>query len=246
MKALLVTSQVTFIPNNYDDLIIGLASSSQIGGLLVLQNRDARFLGTGLGLLAIGAHRIGATLLINMLPLSMRRRRSAFKAQKKPVWTAPSINSDVALTIIKDYGFDLVINARTRDIYKLSILQSPSLGCINIHHGLLPDQRGTMCDLWALYEKKEAGFTIHVMSEKIDDGAILHLQAVSEPGELNYAAYLKKAAKQECKAMITLLEQVENEGMPKGVPNESTKALVYRRNPTRKEIVQCRKKGIKL
>ena len=67
MKALLVTSEVTFIPRNYDDLITGMASCPQVGGLLVLRNRDGALARKALGLILLGARGLGTTLLKNQV-----------------------------------------------------------------------------------------------------------------------------------------------------------------------------------
>jgi methionyl-tRNA formyltransferase len=246
MKSLLVTSQVTFVPNNYDDLVVGLAGSPQIGGLLILKNNSWKLFRTSLGLIALGAHGIGRSLLRNQFPASMRRRHAAYRSQGKPVWSLPSINDEAAVELVGNNGFDLVINARTRDIYRPAILNVPPMGCINIHHGILPAQRGTMCDLWALYEREPAGFSVHRMENKIDAGEILHTEAVSTSSERDYLAYLQRSAKRECVVMQKLLMSIEADNSITGQPNQALKNIVHRKNPTRKQIASLRKEGMRI
>lgn len=246
MRALLVTSRVTFVPNNYDDLVCGLASCDHVGGLLVLDNADHQLAVRALGLWAAGARGIGAALLRNQLGGSMRRRRAAFAAAGKPVWVLPTINCDGAVRIVRDGGFDLVINARTRFIYKDDILAAPRLGCINVHHGLLPEQRGAMCDLWSLYDGTAAGFSIHQMTSKLDDGAILARVQVSDGSDRDYPAYLAAAARRELDAVRALLADVAARDRVAGTPNTAPPELVYRKTPGWKQVTAFRRKGVRV
>lgn len=246
MKTLLVTSRVTFVPGNYDALVAGLATCPQVGGLLVLDNFRLKLVGKALGLIAAGASRTGAALLRNGFGPSMRHRRKAFAAAGKPVWKLSSINSPEALTPIRDHGFDLVLNARTRFIYNAEILAAPRLGCINIHHGLLPEQRGTMCDLWALCEGRPAGFSIHVMIPQVDAGPILVREQVSDGSDRDYPAYLLKASRREREVVAALLESISRGGLSAGIANKASPGLNMFRSPTFQQIRTMRKRGLKI
>ena len=246
MKALLVTSGVTFVPRNYDDLVVGMASCPQIGGLLVLDNADRGLVRTALGLMIAGAPRVGRILLANLLGPSRRRRELAYARAGKPVFRATSINSRVVAELVRAHGFDLIVNARTRHIYRKRILRAPRLGCINVHHGLLPDQRGTMCDLWSLSERRPAGFSIHVMSRAIDAGPILARVPVSNGSDRDYPAYLVRSARAEVAALRDVLARIEASDGVKGRPNVGSGALVLRRNPTRRQIRVLRRRGMRV
>ncbi|MBU1693451.1 MAG: hypothetical protein KJ726_11480 [Verrucomicrobia bacterium] len=244
MKTLLVTSRVTFVPENYDALVTGLAECPQISGLLVLENRSRKLLWKALGLMAVGAPRIGMTLLRNWFGPSARRRAGAFAAAGKPVWTLPAINGPEAVALVRDHGFDLVMNARTRFIYKAEILSAPRLGCINIHHGLLPEQRGAMCDLWALFTGRPAGFSVHVMTPAVDAGPILTREQVSDGTDRDYPAYLLKSSRRERNIVTALLAGIEEARRLDGVPNIADPGLKHYRDPTPGQIREMRKKGM--
>ncbi|HOW97447.1 MAG TPA: formyltransferase family protein [Kiritimatiellia bacterium] len=246
MKTLLVTSRITFVPGNYDALVAGLAACPQIGGLLALDNRSRKLLAKALGLAAGGAPRIGLQLLRNWFGPSARRRADAFAAAGKPAWTMPTIHSPEAVGLVRDHGFDLVLNARTRFIYKADILSAPRLGCINIHHGLLPGQRGTMCDLWALFEGRPAGFSIHVMIPQVDAGPILAREQVSDGTDRDYPAYLLKASRREREVAAGLLKDIEESGRFHASNNSSIPGLALYRSPTFRQVWAMRRKGIRL
>lgn len=244
MRTLIVTSYTTFVPGNYDDMIIGLAGCPHVHGLVVLDNSSLDHLWTGLALIGLGAHRMGRSLLRNNFGASYRRRQRAYLAAGKKIWTMSSMNSPEALGLVECEGIDLIVNARTRCIYKDPILNAPRLGCINIHHGLLPEQRGTMCDLWALAEGDAAGFTLHQMTGKIDAGRIFAAVQVSRPRDLDYLAYLRRAMGLELAAVTRLLAELAANGASATVPNHATNARPYRRNPQAAAVRHMLRKGM--
>jgi methionyl-tRNA formyltransferase len=247
VKALLVTSRVTFTPDNYDELVVGLADCPEIGGLLILDNKSRDLSVKGLGLIGLGAFGMGSNMLWNQFGGSHARRTAAYEKQNKPVWILKTVNCAEALAIVKDNGFDLVVNARTRCIYKKTFLSAPRLGCINIHHGLLPLQRGTSCDMWNLSEGKATGFSIHNMAEKIDAGAIIRAVQVSDGSEKSYTNYLRNAVTRELAEIKSVLKAVaSDETILQGQPNIGPADLKHRRTPSWREIRNIRKSGLSL
>lgn len=246
MRALLVTSQLTFVPRNYDDVAVGLAGCPHLAGLLVLRNSSPRISATALGLMAMGAPNVGGQLLRNQVGRSARRRRRAWAAHRKPVFMLDDINTEEAAELVASECIDLLVNARTRFIYRKRILQAPRLGAINVHHGLLPAQRGLMCDLWALSEGERAGFTVHAMTPKIDAGGIVHAEAVSLPGERDYLRYLEQCARREAAVLPRLLAQIAAADAVHTTPNPRPEGLVHRTNPTPAEIRKMRRAGMRL
>src|SRR6476619_6211503 len=94
----------------------------------------------------LSAPRMGATLVKNYLGSSRSLRKKSYESKNKFYHVLPNVNGSEALELIKKHDIDLIVNARTRAIFKKDILNATRLGCINIHHGLLPEQRGLMCD----------------------------------------------------------------------------------------------------
>lgn len=231
MKTLLVTSEVTFVPKNYDQVVLGLASNKHITALLVLNNGDFKLALKALRLIAVGAFSIGGHLLRNQFGRSRQRRERAYSAVGKPVFYADSVNTTKVLAIIRSLDIDLVLNARTRCIYQDAILSAPRLGCINIHHGLLPEQRGTMCDLWSIAERKPTGFSIHRMTSKIDQGEIVITVQTSDGKETRYAEYLARTAKKECVMLQSVLAGIADQDDIVGRASVPLTSVIYRRDP---------------
>ena len=246
MKVLLVTSQVTYVPSNYRELFKELLGSAgeHLAGLVILKNLSPKLLGDVAGLTYLGCTGVASTMARNIAELPLRRRERLFESRKLPVLYALSMNQRRMISWVRDNGIDLVVNLRPRCIYKKHILAAPTLGCLNIHHGLLPECRGTLCDLYALWNKKPAGFTIHQMNEKIDAGKILVRREVSRPGEKDYIAYLARTGLEEGRALAELIREVAATGkLPEGTPNICS-SPVYTRNPTREQIRRMRRDGM--
>lgn len=246
LRALVVVSRLTFVPGNYDRLVCSLADCPQVAGLLVLDNRSFKLVMQDISLVLLGAWRLGLTLIGNYFGGSARRRREAYGRAGKPIWQLPTINCPEAMELVAREGIDVLVNSRTRFIYRPDILAAPGLGCINIHHGLLPDQRGTLCDLWALSERQPAGFTIHAMSSKVDAGGILRCVRVSEGNERDYRRYLRQATAREAEELPAILAEIERYGALDTQPNVPTEAVVMRHDPTAATIRAMIKAGMKL
>lgn len=247
LKVVLVTSQVTYMPQNYLHLFEELLqlSATHIHALILLKNCDRSTLLSTLGLPFLGAKRIGAQLAKNMMELPLKKREKLFMSYGIPTYGFNSMNDQKAIDYIKREKIDLIVNIRTRCLYKEPILRSPRLGCINIHHGLLPEYRGTLCDLYALTEGRPAGFSIHVMEKKVDNGPILARVEVSSHDK-HYLNYLKKTEPLEAKELHKLFTEVaQTQKLPTGQAN-TTQNKIYTKNPTRQQIQTFLQQGFKL
>lgn len=245
MNALLVTSRVTFVPENYGRLVAGLASNPHLAAVLFLENRDLKTLAKGAGLwLSRLAPGIGAELVRNTLASLDDPREQAIRAAGKAVFTATHINAPATIGILA--RFDLVINARTRFIYGRAALEAPRIGCINIHHGLLPDQRGLFCDLWAQAEGRPAGFSIHRMTPELDAGEIITRREVQVVKGRRFVDHALASSIEELKAMEEVLDRVASADKIEGIANTTTPQTRYDRNPGVAEIRILKKKGFPL
>lgn len=246
LKTLVITSKITFVPDNYDYLITGLANCPQVGGLLILDNGGFSNFIKSIGALLKGAYRIGLTLLTNRFGNSQQRREHAYQSLGKPVWTVKRLNSDETFRFIAEHRFNLLLNARTRAFFQEDLLATPALGAINIHHGVLPEQRGTMCDLWSLFNGEPCGFSIHRMTSEIDAGEIIRTVTVSDGSDKDYIEYLEKSSRQELSAVCEVLEDIERAGKIIGYPNIKSDATPIRTDPTRKDIKKIKSKALQI
>lgn len=88
---------------------------------------------------------------------------------------------------------DLLVSSAYARIVPESILAIPKIGAINVHPSLLPEYRGVLAVLWALYEgRTQVGVTIHQMTVPVDTGPIvaqasLNVTPHADPGEVQAA-----------------------------------------------------------
>jgi folate-dependent phosphoribosylglycinamide formyltransferase PurN len=249
MKIAVVTSEVTFVKENYNQFLEHLFKNSPDlhFELIILKNNHYSLVIKGLGLIFLGAFYTGLNLIKNsFFALLKDHEKVAIKYNVNTHYYS-SVNSEEFLDFIKKNNIDLIVNARTRDIYKKKMLKAPRLGCINIHHGILPKNRGTMCDLYALYDGQPAGFTIHKMDTKIDNGAIIKSKTVTSPYSdepLNFPKHIYTSSKVEGKEISLILKAVkETQIFPIEMENISTD-ITYTKNPNFSQIRRMKQKGM--
>ena len=95
-----------------------------------------------------------------------------------PTHNCFSINDVRTVQFIRNLEPDLIVSAYFSQILKKPVLDSAKIGCINVHPGYLPMQRGAMNYFWVLAnDKPYAGVSVHWMDEGIDTGKVLSRKA---------------------------------------------------------------------
>lgn len=258
LKILVVTSQTTYMPGNYIDLLQALLKESQycqnsqgenpweICAIASLKTLDLSLLKTIIGLPLLGVQNLTSSLITNILELPIKKRDRLAKKYGIPHYFWNSMNDTEAIEKVKALEVDIILNIRTRCIYRKEILEAPRLGCLNIHHGLLPDYRGTFCDLYALYENRPAGFSLHEMVERVDAGRIFEVVTVDSGLERNYRDYLSKTVQFEIDTLTKFFYQCAKLGaLPQGIENISQK-ICYTKNPDKLLIKKFKEQGLVL
>lgn len=91
-----------------------------------------------------------------------------------PVYQPEKIRIAEQLQPVLDMKPDLVVTAAFGQILPKELLETPSLGCINVHASLLPELRGGAPIHYSIIQGKEkTGITIMYMVEKLDAGDII-------------------------------------------------------------------------
>ncbi|HEX8891658.1 MAG TPA: methionyl-tRNA formyltransferase [Pyrinomonadaceae bacterium] len=84
------------------------------------------------------------------------------------------IRNAEALALFASHGADVVIVVAYGRILPSTFLQTPKLGCLNVHFSLLPQYRGAAPVNWAIVRgEHETGVTTMRIVEELDAGAIL-------------------------------------------------------------------------
>ena len=180
MKIILVTSDLTYVPENYNDVFEFVAQNSQqyIVGVVLVSINKLSIVAKIPYLYFAGCKNIAKTLTRNVGDALLGRKKKFLKKFGVPFLSVKSINDRKAILWLQTIEPDLILNMRARCIYKDAVLKIPHLGCVNVHHGILPFQKGIFCDLHAIANDRETGFTIHTMARQIDRGEILYQETI--------------------------------------------------------------------
>lgn len=100
-----------------------------------------------------------------------------------------------AKPLLSRLDLDYVLGIHYPYLVKRAFLQIPKHGFLNLHPAYLPFNRGWHTPSWAILEGTPAGATLHVMSEELDRGDILHQKRV-EVGPADTADSLYQRLKQ--------------------------------------------------
>jgi methionyl-tRNA formyltransferase len=97
-----------------------------------------------------------------------------------------------------------------------------------------------MCDLYALAERRTAGFSLHQMIEQVDAGDIFHVEEVQADRSDDYLGYLARSAVLEGAAVARLLDATAATGqLPPTRPNRCDHPVIAR-TPGREELLRLR------
>lgn len=84
-----------------------------------------------------------------------------------------SVNDPTFLTQLANTSINRIIVTGYNEIFSKNLIDLGTLGAINCHGGLLPEERGPVPYKWAIYDERTfTGVTYHQMTEKLDKGKV--------------------------------------------------------------------------
>jgi UDP-4-amino-4-deoxy-L-arabinose formyltransferase/UDP-glucuronic acid dehydrogenase (UDP-4-keto-hexauronic acid decarboxylating) len=149
---------------------------------------------------------------------------------------------------ISSFQPDLIFSIQYRLLIKPIILRI-SRHCINLHFGLLPRYGGCHPIAWAILNgEKQAGVTLHEMSEKFDEGDIFGQLAVPIT-ETTTARELFDAVSEIAVELFIKRYAAICEGCLKTYPQDLSQKLYYSKNSIdfeKDKIINWHKTGIEI
>lgn len=156
-----------------------------------------------------------------------------------------SVNSNEFLDFIKEEDISLVISVAASEIFKRELLQTPILGCVNMHSGPLPKYRGMTPNFWTLYNKeKYAWVTIHKMNEKLDDGPIICQDKFEIGKGESFNSLARRSKEFGADLMVKAINKLRGDNLSCKA-NDRSQATCYT-FPTKAHIRAFRQKGGKI
>lgn len=133
-------------------------------------------------------------------------------ARKLPVFQPQSLRDSQAQAELAELNADIMVVAAYGLILPKAVLNTPRLGCINVHGSLLPRWRGAAPIQRAILTgDKETGITIMQMDEGLDTGAMLYKMDCPISEHDTSASLHDRLAFLGGDALLTVLEAIEND-----------------------------------
>lgn len=84
------------------------------------------------------------------------------------------------------------------------------VGALNRHLGLLPEARGSDCALWAfaLGRPESAGYSIHVVNERVDGGDVIVRRPVPVRDDPTLEDYLRRLRREGSEAFVRVIRRL--------------------------------------
>lgn len=121
-----------------------------------------------------------------------------------------SHNGKKILNLIKKKKINLLFNAGTPRKLNSRTLSSTKYGVLNIHPGLLPKYRGSMCVEWALLNKDPVGNSAHLMNQEYDSGYLLYKKKTNITNISNYQKIRNKVYIDSFYIFSKILNKIKN------------------------------------
>ncbi len=249
MKILVVTQNETiFLPAAIDLLIRRMPDKTNIVGFIILDaspfGKNLNFLRKLLTTINIFGlyfsirygiiHVFKRILNLDVINIVKQFNFSVINIDK-------NINSKETLNKISELNPDLILSISGNQIFKKSLLNIPQIGILNLHTSLLPKYRGLMPTFWVLQKgEKKTGVSVFFVDEGIDTGPII-VQKEVKISKISQFELIKLTKLIGIEAMIQAIEMIMSGNyMTSSNKNEEGSYFSF---PTRKEVVEFKKKG---
>ncbi|WP_017444215.1 methionyl-tRNA formyltransferase [Gayadomonas joobiniege] len=128
-----------------------------------------------------------------------------------PVYQPETLKTEVAQAELAAIDADIMVVVAYGLLLPPAVLNTPRLGCINVHGSLLPRWRGAAPIQRAIWAgDNTTGITIMQMDQGLDTGDMLLKHSVDiEPTDTSASLY-QKLASAGPQALLTCLSQIEN------------------------------------
>ncbi len=118
-------------------------------------------------------------------------------------------NSEKTANIVKQYNLDLGIILGAR-ILKPIAFENFNIGVLNMHPGILPENRGLDNVKWAIINGHTQGVTTHLIDSKIDRGVMIEQETINIYHDDTLMDMHIRIQHLEQKLMISSIEKVKN------------------------------------
>lgn len=139
-----------------------------------------------------------------------------------PVVQPKSLRNDDALSELKKFNADLMVVVAYGLILPTAALETPRLGCINVHGSLLPRWRGAAPIQRAIWAgDKQSGVTIMQMDEGLDTGAMLYKASLDIANDETSSTLYERLAELGPQALVEAIDLLAQDKLPAEVQDDN-------------------------
>lgn len=139
-----------------------------------------------------------------------------------------SVNDPAYLERVAALSPDVIMSVSAPEIFREELLDTPRIGCINIHSGRLPIYRGMMPTFWQLlHGESSVVVTIHEMARELDAGGILETIDFPLRERDSLDRVIAGTKQQGARAMIRTLLEIADRDCIEVVPLDMTNASYF-------------------
>jgi methionyl-tRNA formyltransferase len=148
----------------------------EIAGITVSRAFNESRLATARRVFRLYGVRDFARLAARFAQAKLRRRSIESLARRSsiPLLPTDSVNDPEYISRVRELAPDVIVSVAAPEIFGAELLESPGIGCVNVHSGRLPKYRGMMPVFWQmLNSESHVTVTVHEMAAQLDAGAVL-------------------------------------------------------------------------
>jgi folate-dependent phosphoribosylglycinamide formyltransferase PurN len=118
-------------------------------------------------------------------------------------------HADHVIDFIRAFGPDYMLLAGS-PVLRPSVFGLARQAALNRHLGLVPDFRGSDCTVWALaLDRPECvGYSIHVVSERVDGGDVILRRPVPLQDDGSLAGYLGRLQREASNGFVEVIDEL--------------------------------------
>lgn len=160
-----------------------------------------------------------------------------------PVISTHDPNSDAVVAQIQAFRPDLILSFYFDHVVKQPLIDLPAAGVINVHTGILPDNRGPFPNIWAVINGcAEVGASIHYINdERLDAGPIIKVERIKRDANESVLALDCRLVRLAAGLAIDAIADIESGAVHAQVQDENAGA--YYSYPTRQDLRRFRRRG---
>jgi len=157
-----------------------------------------------------------------------------------------NVNHDPAMSAIKEFAPDLLLSYSCPYKITKTILDIPSIGCLNTHSSLLPTYAGVCTYVHVLANgESTTGITVHEMLEKFDAGKILKQQSMDISPGMSVFSLFEGLCQLAGPILVSTIRKIFETGVIEG-NSQDLSHRTYFGEPSRKDFLRLKERGFRL